>query len=44
MEGEGLKVLSGEKQQELREKIADTEATRSVLEQENEVMAKKVLG
>lgn len=42
MEGDGLRLLSGEKQRELQEKAAETEATRFVLEQENEVMAKKV--
>ena len=42
MEGEGLKVLSGEKHKELQEKITDVESTRAVLEEENEAMAKKV--
>lgn len=42
LQGEGLQLLSGEKQRTLQDQIATAQATRTVLEQENREMEERV--
>ena len=42
LQGEGLKVLSGEKQTALQDQVATAEATKTVLEEENRELQKRV--
>lgn len=42
LQGEGLKILSGEKQRALQDQVATAEATRTVLEEENRELQKRV--
>lgn len=42
LQGEGLKILSGEKQRALQDQVATAEATRTVLEEESRELQKRV--